>query len=350
MMKQNRFVLFALLVLGIGGFALAGDSGLALHSPANVPTASNYGHPVTGYIPLPEKHGILACEAGWQVCRVRNMPLITQTDSRLELPAALAYLPSVGCYDTSIVTVVLTALANRDPKLAVINRSKTLMDIPATATAPKEVEQLRQQYVWAYDFQHDVSVGGKIPNPMFVHEALADVAGGKVKEPCNPYAYKNCAIASNAAGDAFIKLVHDDSVTNASIIALMKKGYVTLVAFARYQVAIIPDGHGGIASRKLVRGTLHKVVFSGFQPGKYPLLINDVGTGHRYRVRLTTDLSSRVASPVPIPYPLPTHTFLEYEGRDDGPILFLEEIDGIRIETGDSSPFPTPTQHASAQR
>jgi hypothetical protein len=349
MMKHKPFVLLALLTLGVAVLAIAGDHDTALYSTANVPTPSHFAHPVTKYIPLPEKHGILACESEWQYCRVRNMPLILQTDPRLYLPAKLAYLPPVGCYDTSIVTIVLTALANRDPKLSVVNRSKMFMDIPSSGAVPKEVEQLKQQYVWAYDFQHGVAAGGKVPNPMYIHEALADAGGGKMNEKCDPYSYRSCSDASNTAGRAFSQSVQDDSVTNASIIGLMKTGYATLVAFARYQMVAIPDGRGGVASRKLVRESQHKVVFSGFQPGKYPLLINDVGNGHRYRVRLSTDLSSRGLSPAyPFTYPLPTHTFLEYEGQDQTQVFFIEGIDAIRIETGDSSPFPAPTQHTSA--
>lgn len=340
-MKHQRFVLFALLTFGIAVLGIAADRQSALtSSQAYVPTPRNFGHPVVEYIPLPEIHGILSCVASWNVCRVRNMPLLDQSDPRLHLAPDHAYLAQYGCYDTSIVTVVLTALANRDPKLAVINRTKSFMNIPASGAVPKEVEQLKQQYTWAYDFQHAVSVGGKIPNPMYIHEALADAGGGKVTQPCNPYSYRNCADASNTAGRAFSQPVQDDSVTNASIIGLMKKGYAVLVAFDRYQIVAIPDGRGGIASRKFIFKGAHKVVFSGFQPGKYPLLINDVGNGQRYRVRLSTDLSSLGIS-VWVPYPRATHTFIEYEGKEDPNVNFLEEIDTIKIETGNASPFPS---------
>jgi len=267
------------------------------------------------------------------------LPLIDQTDPRLSLPPAMAGMPPVGCYDASIITVVVTAVGNRDPKLGVANRTKQLMDIPASATMPKPVAQLRQQYIWAYDFQHGIAVNGKVPNPMYINEALADV-GGKVQQPCNPYSYgssQSCTEATNAAGDAFSRRIVGDALTNEAVIDLMKKGYATIIAFGRYRLQSVPDGRGGVAKRMFVRESQHKVVFSGFHPGKYPLLVNDVGNGQRYRVRLSTDLKNRgISSTAKLVYPLPTHTFLEYENEPDSQVFFIDAIDGLKIETGGS--------------
>jgi hypothetical protein len=101
------------------------------------------------------------------------------------------------------------------------------------------------------------------------------------------------------------------------------------------------------------------VVFAGFQPGKYPLLVNNVGDGRMMRARLTTDLSDRLVGPVAIEdltedalrrkgeiakvrhmnprpvYPLPTHVFLEFEGERavNEQVYFIEHVDGLRIRT-----------------
>src|SRR5205807_57367 len=100
----------------------------------------------------------------------------------------------------------------------------------------------------------------------------------------------------------------------------------------------------------------HKVVFSGFQPGKYPLLVNEVGRGKQVRARLTTDLSERMVGlgshgaevrstdtlihtirPMNprVVYPTPTHIFIEYEGerKVNEQVNFIEHIDGLRIKT-----------------
>src|SRR5204862_2314627 len=93
-------------------------------------------------------------------------------------------------------------------------------------------------------------------------------------------------------------------------------------------------------------GSLHKVPFSGFQLGPYPLRINDVGNGHQYRVRLSTCLSDMQFDPPPnvntssiksvkFNSDFVGKAFLIYEGDDNKPatsVFFVEHIDGLRID------------------
>src|SRR5262249_52070449 len=60
----------------------------------------------------------------------------------------------------------------------------------------------------------------------------------------------------------------------------------------RYQLDVgLPD-HAGVRTVTLERMSQHKVAVSGFHPGKYPLLINDVGNGQHHLVRVTGDWGS----------------------------------------------------------
>jgi hypothetical protein len=92
--------------------------------------------------------------------------------------------------------------------------------------------------------------------------------------------------------------------------------------------------------------SMHKVVFSGHQVHRYPLLINDVGNAQRYRVRLSDDLSERrfalkgdeanamTFSPGDIILPDKRAIFIEYEGTGAGvndQVFFVRHIDAIKL-------------------
>jgi hypothetical protein len=52
-----------------------------------------------------------------------------------------------------------------------------------------------------------------------------------------------------------------------------------------------PDPNGN-RTLSFTRVSQHKVAVSGFRPGAYPVVINDVGDGRRHLVRVTTDWRS----------------------------------------------------------
>ncbi len=267
--------------------------------------------------------GILACNLAATTCRVRNMPLLRH---------------------------------NRSKALQPSGRTKFFEDIPANANMPKNIAQLFQQYRWAQLYQEETAMKakgdfpGKMVQPLYFDEVLADF--GKIQQSCDPYTYGDCKVpVSNNAGNAFRTLVTTEAITNEYVINLMKSGYVTMIAYGRYTPSL-EEG-----PQKFILQNRHKVVFSGFQPGKYPLLINDVGTGQQVRVRLTTDLSERMVdlgshgaevrstdtlihtirpmNPRFVVYPTPTPIFIEYEGerKVNEQVYFIEHIDALRIKT-----------------
>lgn len=302
-----------------------------------VRTRPGFGIPINPRKLLGPRKGILECDRPGTTCNVANMPLLSQSDPRIDND--VKDMEDYGCYDTSIVTVVLTALADREPSLNFSGRTRDFSQITARDLKPKEIEQLSQQYRWAKEHQANVLVGRKIIQPLYFDEVLADF--GKINEPCDPYTYGKCAAASNQAGDTFRTFVTNQNVTNEYIIDLMRQGYVTMIAYARYNPVI----EQGKLTFQL--DSRHKVVFSGFQPGEYPLLINDVSNGKQFRVRLTTDLSERlvgplsltrkpIVAPLAIRYPSQTRIFLEYEAvaqKITDQVFFIEHVDGLRIKT-----------------
>jgi hypothetical protein len=298
--------------------------------------------------------GILACDLVGTTCRVRNMPLISQGDPRVS-PEVL-YMGNDGCYDTSIVTVTIAALANRSKALQPSGRTKMFDELTGNQMMPKEIAQLSQQYRWASVHSQETvmqehgNFKGKAVQPLYFDEVLADF--GKIQQSCDPYTYGNCTVpVSNNEGNAFRTFVSTENITNEYVINLMKSGYVTMIAYGRYRPSI-EEG-----PQKFVFHNRHKVVFSGFQPGKYPLLINEVGSGNQVRARLTTDLSERMVglgshgpevrstdtlihtirrvNPRFVDYPTPTRIFIEYEGerKVNEEVYFIEHIDALRIKT-----------------
>src|SRR5688500_7364364 len=136
--------------------------------------------------------GILSCERGHMGvlarCVVRNMPLLNQMDDRLD--GDVKALGPWGCYDTSIATVLLTALANRTNKVPLTGRTKEFAAVPADGSTPKEVEQLS----WFY---RQAKKGAML----YLTEVLADF--GKINENCNPDILANCPSATNQYGHTY---------------------------------------------------------------------------------------------------------------------------------------------------
>lgn len=271
------------------------------------------------------KKGILTCTLG-PTCRVMHMPLLLQTDPNLD--ADVKDMGGTGCLLTSVATVILTALANRAPGLTPTGRTKTFMDIP-TGNATKRIEQLSQEYRWEKEGQ-----------PLYVPEVAADF--GDIVEDCNPFKLLNCPSASNAVAHAFRIVAENDEITNEFIRGLMERNYVVLIAYKRFNPVAAPGGRIGLVEDE--KKHKHKVVFSGFGVGKYPLRINNVGSAKRVRGRLSTDLTQRTFSMNAHPtadsfdFPLETRTYLELDGeglKTDEPVHFIETISALKIVTSD---------------
>ena len=211
---------------------------------------------------------------------------------------------------------------------------------------PKTVMQLAWNYEQQFMGDIQFQVNGKSVQTFYFHEVVADLGGGKVEEGCDPYIYGNCATATLANGNASSFRKFNPSaqeITNEHIIGLMQSGTVPMIAYGRYDpVLSLNAWHTGLIVT-FKKSSQHKVVFSGFQPGEYPLLINDVGNGQRYRVRLSSNLNElkfysaeNPSTKLPLMFD-PAFTgrpFLIYEGEDkktNPQVFFIEHYDGLKI-------------------
>ncbi|MDQ4121497.1 MAG: hypothetical protein M3209_08635 [Acidobacteriota bacterium] len=366
-MKRNLKTLFVCALLG----ALA-TSALAQHQRGVVtherfiPTPKDFGKPLAlrNYAASGNRKGILDCDSLFINCRVMNMPLLHQEDPRVEKD--LQYISPTGCYLASMATVIATALANRNPLFASAGRTKDFDSLAGDAAQPKEIKQLNYVYRVFKRYEKGETENGKRVQVFHFPEVVADFNKGKILQPCDPYVYGDCdkigstAQATNASGDAGRMWMGNGlKLTNENVISLMESGYVVMLAYARYQPVLelpnvsdkkkTPTAHNPNEPVNLFFNSYHKVVVSGFRKGAaYPLIINDVGTGQRYNVRLSTDWSNRKfkASFHVAPFQnakfafLPnedpkTIAFIEYEGEGQGIndwIFFLNHYDYLRIK------------------
>ncbi|HXG82833.1 MAG TPA: hypothetical protein VNI84_02305 [Pyrinomonadaceae bacterium] len=331
------------------------DTAIRVRNLKVAPTAKDFGKPVKiidftrGY-----KKGILDCDVFGNNCTVMNMPLLSQVDERIDKD--VQWMSPWGCYDTSITTVISTALANRKKSpLDFQGRTKIFDSFVGDAAQPKEIKQLSYVYREGKKEGAGEKENGKVVQHLYFHEVAADMSNGLIIQKCNPYIYGNCERATNDFADSFRHWISTDTLTNEDIIGWMEKGYVVMIAYARYKPTVGKTAGKNIGAITILPGFnidfefvgQHKVVFSGFRKGaEYPLLINDVGNGKRYYVKLSNDLSQRDFGqatrlrPVKINYPSDwgkgaanTKNYIEYEGegKPDDNVNFLVHFDGFRL-------------------
>jgi hypothetical protein len=356
-----------------------------------VPTPATYGKPADWFNPRRQliNRGILLCQPDGS-CVIDKMPLLCQSDPAVNAPLdkLLKAYPAdkfpqkkddkgapivdqqgkpvlytaqeviqaskdYGCYNTSIATVVSTALANRAPNLPpLLNRTKEFDQITPSENASKEINQLAWIYLNQFLNDWGEQKNGKAISPFYFHEVVADLGAGAIQESCDPYAYGSCLTATLKNGDALATRVFSPSatdLTNERIIDLMKGGSVPMIAYNRHTPKVTTlkrKGPGKIqiplleSTRTFVdHGSYHKVVFNGFQPGKYPLRIYDVGNGKPYNVRISSDLNEMKFS-VKIAgtdKAFINRPFLIYEGDDeieDHEVFFIDHYDWLYVRSG----------------
>lgn len=314
------------------------------------------------------KAGILDCEQTMfrgrmlsETCMTRNMPLIEQTDPRID--AALAPWAGVGCYDTSLLTIMLTQLNNRNAKINLIGRTSMLASIPAEAGSPKEVRQLNYYYkmVRASQLQDKLVTEGKLSQRtafgLGPAELVADTGAGQVVEgltgpKCNPYVPGSCTTATNLfTGSAFFKwgdTVTDASTfSNADIEQRLRQGQSLVLAYIRYKPIVTTQNGAKKVTFKLEG--YHKVVPSGFGPGSHQLVLNDVGfTGVkraecgygegcvRFRANMRRDLKAKLKELgiVADEHVWPTgvaQIIVDYQEDKSGNLNFLQHVDGLKL-------------------
>ena len=277
------------------------------------------------------------------------MPLASQTDPRID--ADVQNQSPWGCYLVSIVTMTVTALANRASNTpALINRTKDLEAVSAGKAADgTDIPKFIKQISWTYRHQNDGNKG------YYHNEAAADVSGGKVAENCDPYVFGGCnaATATNGMGRSFRNVLSTkaNAISNKTIIDAMKANSVMMIAYARYSPSATYDSRTQTLKVSLTDlNSRHKVVFSGFLPGVLPLRINDVGDGKRYKVKISKDLNelkfAAPGTPGPIkkivyPADIQGRSLLIYEGKSqetNPTVLVVEHYDGLRINAAKNQP------------
>jgi hypothetical protein len=354
-----------------------------------VPTRANFAHPVASIETRTFARGDLLCTSlAADDCIVANMPLLSQEDARLKAPLTsyssryvvksganagdiiwsepqfaigpTAYSPASfaqnimdnGCYIASLTTIESAIIANQhiSPTL----RARTFANIGANSllTGDAFINRLEWQYRrWADKLQPNLSDPTQPSSPDFLEfeEFAPDFPLGSVAFEDNP----------NPGA----------SVRSAGIIADMRRGSNYLIMFQRYNVSPAPGGDAAHRHFALTYDSQHKVAVSGFQPGVYPLLINDVGNGQRYHVRLTTDVrtipftETRGGKTVTIPprdivldpptggAPPTSYLMLIYEGADGvnvsagGQIFLIEDVQSLTL--GRLHPPPPPHCHGT---
>jgi len=101
-------------------------------------------------------------------------------------------MAGVGCYDTSIVTVIATALANRSPAAPPLTGRTRQFDAvepgkdKAGNAIPKIVKQLELEYHFARTHQQQrVVQKTNVVQPLYFHEVVADLAGKRIRQNCD---------------------------------------------------------------------------------------------------------------------------------------------------------------------
>lgn len=378
---------FAALMVGLLGVSDARDvRGRLMRF---VPTRANFAAEHVASMVRPVTHGDLRCRSSAiDDCIVANMPLLGQMDPRLQAPLATYSsryavnsgpnrgeiiwsepqfsigptpysstdfannIMGNGCYITSLTTLEAAALANQT--VAPTARARTLAQIDAGAFmhGDASINRLEWQYQrWADKLQPNLTDPSQPSNPDFLE--LEEFAGDFPLGSVAFHDYPNPGVLSAA-----------------SLVSGMKGGATYLIAFQRYNVTLASSRSAGRVHLALAYDSHHKIAVSGFQPGTYPILINDVGNGRRYRVRLTTDVrsipftetvsghnqtipSSEVMLDMPAGYPPSPRLYLVYEGADDvavgngGQLFVIEDIQSLTVGAPHHPPPPhgghTPT-------
>ncbi len=268
----------------------------------SVPTADDFGVKFDGDIPADwKRYGNLQCESDKrETCAVTNMPLLKQGDGHLIAPlkafmqkyadangdltwptmkgpvvepierAVVGGLLGEGCWLTSQTTLIETAIANK-PGLALSGRA---VEFNAVADDPMlGLSKPEHQMLWQY--QHS-----------------GELAQSKVKHtqpPAKPY-----LTLAEFAGDAGGKAgsLGRTRLESPTLVSALQSGELLAIAYGRYQVDVGAPDQNGNRTLSFTRLSQHKVAVSGFRPGAYPVVINDVGDGKRHLVRITTDWRS----------------------------------------------------------
>ncbi len=350
-----------------------------------VPTQLNFATPHAPLTLRPTVVGNLVCTSNAaNDCMVANMPLLSQVDPRLKAPLvayALRYVVTTGpnrgkviwsepqfgigptpysavefaqsimnygCYITSLTSLEVAAAANQPHSPT--GRALTFSQIGANTlvTGDAAVNRLEWQYRrWADKLQPNLAHPNQPSSPDFL----------EIQEFAHDYP---------AGAMTFQDISNAASVSSNAMIAGMRAGTMYLIAFQRDRVAIAPSADGRV-HLSLAENSHHKVAVSGFQPGAYPLLINDVGNGQRYRIRVTTDprsisFSTSVngqteaipANQIEVDPP-GARLYLVYEGAEGvnitngGQVFVIEDIQALTVPTGRAMAPPTVLTRAPIQ-
>jgi hypothetical protein len=323
-----------------------------------VPTPDGFGVGYRGDPPGDWKqYGDLLCESEKrESCVVAKMPLLAQTDHRLVAPLtahvkkyanaqgevkvlsggqikpvtvdhAVHGTLNNGCWMTSQTTLIQTAIANK-PGLPLTGRAVAFAGVGADPALDllKPQHQLLWQYIHETDWVEGQAKHTQPPplNYVSLREFAGDLAAAGVK--------------MGSLGRTRLE--------SPAIVAALQKGELLAFAYGRYQVNIGAPGKDGRRPLTFTRASQHKVAVSGFRPGTYPVVINDVGDGKRHHVRVTANWRSLKytskdsagtvttvdASKLDIDPKFDGRSFVAYEGAEEitldephGRVFFLDD-------------------------
>jgi hypothetical protein len=328
--------------------------------------------PLAAFLSQYEVNGVLAITDTHNnfVLDSKGMPFTAASKAQEQL--------SVGCYITSQVTVIMTSIANRAESVpltgqtALFNALGTqggkIGDNPLVGRTrlPGNLPADLQKLLWQYEhhfiaeyINHTKPIGQQV-RYLYFPAVVSDVSGGLQDVSCdlinNGYCGTGEITGLNGNGHALVnwKPTATDP-TNESIKALMEADRVVLIAYGRYAPTTSYDPKSNTLTVSLAKTSQHKIAVSGFQPGKFPLLINDVGNGQRYKVRLSSDLASlkftargaglfggltrrvRYEFKDSKGNAVTGRPFLAYEGvseQDDPQVFFIEHYNYLHIRAG----------------
>lgn len=272
---------------------------------------------------------MLSCAGG--VCAVNGMPVINQGDARI---AKSTYGKGItaDCYDASICSLVLAALANRDLTALPTpsGRTKLFDQIPATEGIPKELNQL----AWLEN-------NAGTSQAFYFPEVLADF-GPLFQTSPDPRVYipDDDVVFTSDHGATFRDFVSPATthITNEYVKQLMDNDFAVMLGF----LWTTPTADAGGKVTFTLGGT-HKLVVSGYRDGAYPLRVNDIFDANQQWTRLVPlSQSTRSFGAAGVTQdaldasalaPLPSRFYLEFENFTEPtrPVCVITQIDAVSL-------------------
>jgi hypothetical protein len=245
----------------------------------------------------------LTCDATGTNCDSKNMPILLQTAADLDPDVAAD--GATGCYATSVVMVASSVLANRSntASLAGTPTAQFLAQPLGVDATGKPNGAGAKRTSWMY--RNPWGFAGMTRDfGAYTYSSLSSCA------PTPPtYAWNDCGTEWNglALGERWW-MDQNQYPTAAGVERLLDDGYGGLIAFFWAEPVV---DFSNIFHETVTYKTdhPHKIAFSGYQPGAFPLKVNDPGSGTRTSIKLGTKVAQQTAVPVRSIGPTPIYRY-----------------------------------------